>query len=105
MADKRDLRRRALGAFFLVASLVMLIAGETVLSDRLRLHPLAFLVFWMSCFVLVGLAFLMALLDLAVVRRRTHEQQRQLLESAMGEIAQTKALKSRRSTEPPVNSK
>lgn len=105
MADRRDLRRRALGAFFLVASLVMLIAGETVLSERLRLRPLAFLIFWMVCVVFVGLAFLTALLDLAVVRRRTREQQRELLESALRQIAHTKELKSNRSPEPPGSSK
>ena len=105
MADKRDLRRRALGAFFLVASLVMLIAGETVLSDRLRAHPGEFVIFWMACFVFVGLAFLMALLDLAVIRRRTREQQRELLESALRQIAQTKESKSNRPPEPPGNSK
>ena len=105
MADKRDIRRRALGAFFLVVSVVMLIAGETLLGDRLRSHPVEFLVFWMGCFVFVGLAFLMALLDLAVVRRRTREQQRELLESAMRQIAQTKGLQSSRPPEPPGNSK
>ena len=105
MADKRDFRRRALGAFFLVTSLVMLIAGETVLSDRLRLHPWAFIVFWAGCFGFVGLAFLMALLDLAVVRRRTRDQQRELLESALRQIAQTKECKSKRSPGPPGHSK
>ena len=105
MADKRDLRRRALGALFLIASLVMLIAGETVLGDRLRARPLAFLVFWMGCFMFVGLAFLMALLDLAVVRRRTRQQHRELLEEAMRQIARSKELKAKRPPEPPGNSK
>lgn len=105
MADKTDIRRRALGAFFLIASLVMLIAGETLLRGRLRSHPVEFLVFWMGCFVFVGLAFLMALLDLAVVRRRTREQQRELLESALRQIARTKELKSNRPPEPPGNSR
>src|ERR1017187_1942321 len=105
MADKRDIPRRALGAFFLAASLVMLIAGETLLRGRLSSHPVEFLVFWMGCFVFVGLAFLMALLDLAVVRRRTREQQRELLESALRQIARTKELKSNRPPEPPGNSR
>ena len=104
MADKRDMRRRALGALFLVASLVLLIAGETVLSDRLRSHPFAFVVFWMGCFMCVGLAFLMALMDLAVVRRRTRAQQRELLEEAMRQIARSKELKAKRPPEPPENS-
>jgi hypothetical protein len=105
MADKRDIRRRALGAFFLIASLAMLIAGETLLNDRLQSHPAEFLAYWMACFMFVGLAFLMGLLDLAVVRRRTREQQRELLESALRQIAQTKELKAKRPPEPPENSK
>jgi protein-S-isoprenylcysteine O-methyltransferase Ste14 len=105
MVDKRDIRRRALGAFFLVASLVMLIAGETLLNDHLRSHPAEFLIYWMMCFVCVGLAFLMALLDLAVVRGRTRQQQRELLETAMRQIAQTKELKAKGPPEPPENSK
>jgi hypothetical protein len=105
MADKRDIRRRAIGAFFLITSLTMLIVGETLFNDRLRSHPAEFLIYWMVCFMCVGLAFLMALLDLAVVRRRTRQQQRELLETAMRKIAQTKELKAKGPPEPPENSK
>ena len=93
MADKRDFRRRVLGAFFLLASLVMLVAGETFLQARLRARPVAFLVYWLGCFGLAGLAFLTAALDVMAVRRRARAEQRELAESALRQIAQSKAEK------------
>lgn len=94
MADKRDFRRRALGVIFLLASAGMLVAGETFLQERLRAQPVAFLVYWLGCFGFVGLAFLTAVLDLVMVRRRVRAEQRELLESTLRQIAQTKAEKS-----------
>jgi len=104
MADKRDIRRRVIGGFFLAGALGMLLAGETALRERLHSNPAAFLLFWMLCFICVGLAFLMALLDLAVVRRRTREQQRELIEETLRQIEKSKELKSSQKPEPPENS-
>ena len=91
MAVTRDFRRRALGVLFLLASLGMLVAGETLLRERLRERPMAFLLYWMGCFGLVGLTFLIALVDLVVVRRRVRAEQRELVESTLRQIEQTQA--------------
>lgn len=86
MARKQDIRRRIIGGFFLLSAIVMVIVGETFLRQRLRSHPAAFLVFWMICFLLLGFAVLVAILDLAVVRRRLQQEQRDLLENTLREI-------------------
>jgi|ERR1051325_2920906 uncharacterized membrane protein YhaH (DUF805 family) len=91
MARKQDLRRRAIGAFFLIAAVAMLAVGETFLRDRLRSNPTYFALFWMICVVLLGLAVLVAILDLAVVRRRLQDEQRELLENTLRQIEQEKS--------------
>lgn len=63
----------------------MLLAGETVLRDRLG--RVSFLVFWLVCFLFTCLALLVAFLDLTVIRRRTCDQQRALLDEALKGIA------------------
>lgn len=77
-------RRRWVGALALLAALVMLIAGETVLKGRLG--AMAFLVYWMACFAFTGLALLMALIDMRAVQNRTRQEQRKLVESTLKEI-------------------
>lgn len=101
MAEKSDMVRRWLGAFFLLSALVMLVAGETALNERLRSHPWEFVIFWLACFAFVGLALLMAMLDMAAVRRRVRREERELLESTMRQITEAKALKENK---PPQNS-
>lgn len=86
MADKRDIRRRIIGAGFLFGAIGMVVLGQTVLRQWLRAHPADFLLFWMACFVLLSLAILVAILDLAVVRRRLRREQRELLENTLREI-------------------
>ena len=90
MAEKSDIARRGLGAFFLLAALGMLVAGETVLEERLRSQPLEFVGFWLGCFVFVGLAVLMAVLDMAAVRRRVQREERELVESTLRQITEVK---------------
>lgn len=97
MAEKRELRRRALSVFFLLAALAMLVLGETLLAEKLRAQPVMFLLYWLGCFGFVGLTFLLALLDLAVVRRRVRAEQRELLERTRREIEQTKRAKAEKS--------
>ena len=94
MAEKRELRRRALSMVFLLAALGMLVVGETLLKARLRAEPVTFLIYWMGCFALVSLAFFMAVLDLAAMRRRARAEHRELLENTLRQIAQAKAKKS-----------
>ena len=48
MAEKRELRRRALSMVFLLAALGMLVVGETLLKARLRAEPVVFLIYWMK---------------------------------------------------------
>lgn len=103
MAEKCDIVRRGLGAFFLLAALVMLVSGETVLNESLRSHPREFVVFWLGCFALVGLAFLMAMLDMAAVRRRVRREERELVESMLRQITQEKEAKSNKRPENSVN--
>jgi membrane protein implicated in regulation of membrane protease activity len=87
---------RKRGMIFLIVAVVMLILGETVL--RTSLHGVPFIVFWMGCFVFTGLAIVFAFLDVTGVQRQAREQQRELLEKTIREIARQKEAKAGRST-------
>jgi drug/metabolite transporter (DMT)-like permease len=102
MANSPDVRRRSLGGIFLVAALAMLIAGQTVLQDRLG--PTGFIFFWLGCFVFTGLALLVAILDFSAVRRRTRKEQLELFENTLKGIEQQKESKSQNSPGRPGNS-
>lgn len=72
----------------------MLIGGETFLKTRLT--PLLFLLYWLVCLLLTGVAIVVALADLRVQRHRARAAERQLLETAIQEIrAEAKAKASR----------
>ena len=88
------LPHRKRGMIFLIISLVMLILGETVLRNSLGKVP--FIIYWMACFLFTGLAIIFAFLDVAGVQRQAREQQRELLEKTINEIARQKELKSGR---------
>ena len=88
MGNKADLRRRWLGGAFLAVALGMLVAGQTVLRDAFS--ALGFLVFWFLCFVFTMAAVAVAFWDLAAVRRRTRDEQRELVESTLKEFAHRK---------------
>jgi hypothetical protein len=77
-------RRRRLGAVLLVAALALLVAGQTVLKNRL--HGLGFLLYWLACFLLTGAAILVAYLDALALRQRTRREARELLQSTLDEI-------------------
>jgi len=77
-------RRRWFGAIVLIAALLMLIAGETVLQGRLK--DLGFLLYWMLCFGFTCLAILVAFLDVRALGRRTRQEHHDLLESTLKEI-------------------
>jgi len=89
------LPQRKRGMIFLIIAVVMLILGETVLRNALGKVP--FLIYWMGCFVFTGLAILFAFLDVAGVQRQARQQQRDLLENTIKEIARQKEAKSGRS--------
>jgi hypothetical protein len=84
MPDAADARRRWFGLFFLVVAGGMLIWGQTVLKPGLK--GLSFLLYWFVCFVMTSLAIVTAILDLRATRRRTRQEQRDLLERTWRDI-------------------
>jgi len=77
-------RRRVFGALLLIGALAMLIAGQTLLKGRLG--AVWFLVYWMTCFVLTILAIVVALADAKAIRRRTLQEERDLVETTLKQI-------------------
>ena len=77
-------RRRLFGGLLLAAALAMLICGQTILENRLK--QISFLIYWLICFVLTGLAAIVAVRDLRDLQRRTREQQKDLFESTLKDI-------------------
>ncbi len=84
MALHGTARRRWLGALLLLAALGMLVAGQTVLKDRLK--DLGFLLYWLVCFLFTGAALLVAYLDALALQRRSRRETRELLETTLGKI-------------------
>jgi len=84
MLTAGDMRRRWFGFTSLFLAGGMLIAGQTVLEPRLT--RVAFLIYWMTCFLLVVAAILTALLDVRAMRNRTRREQTDLMEQALDEI-------------------
>lgn len=78
-------RRRWLGALVLLAAMAMLVAGETVLKDKLT-EPSTFLVYWLICFGFTGCAILIAFLDVRALHARTRAEQRDLVHRTLKEI-------------------
>lgn len=95
MDSNSGIRHRKRGLTFLVISLLMLILGETLLRQSLSKIP--FVIYWMVCFVFTAMAILFAFLDVAGVQRQAREQQRELLEKTIREIARQKEAKAERS--------
>ncbi len=81
MSNPADARRRWFGAFFLIMAAGMLVWGETLLKPHLKGR--VFVLYWIGCFLFTGLAILVALLDMRAIRRRTIEQQRELIEKSL----------------------
>lgn len=88
-------RRRWLGALVLAAALAMLILGLTVLWGRLA--NMAFLVYWLVCVVLTGLAMAVAFMDARALREHSRREQRALLEHTLKDIVTDARTKPRRS--------
>src|SRR6185312_1503315 len=91
MDSDNPIRHRKRGLTFLVISVAMLLLGETVLRQSLGRVP--FVLYWLACFVFTALAILFAFLDVAGVQRQAREQQRELLEKTIREIARQKEAK------------
>ena len=84
MALDATARRRWFGAVVLLAALGMLICGETVLKGKLG--DLTFIVYWLVCFALTGLAIVVAFLDARALQRRIRQEQRDLFETTLRQI-------------------
>jgi len=78
-----DARRRWFGVFFLIIAAGMLIWGQTILKPHLE--GAGFVIYWLACMGFTGLAMVTALLDVWAVRRRTRDQQRELLRKIFDE--------------------
>ena len=89
--DPADVRRRWFGMFFLLIAAGMLIWGQTILKPLLE--GIAFVLYWVACLAFTGLALVTALLDIWAVRRRTREQQRDLLQRILDEGESNKETK------------
>jgi len=59
------------------------------------LKGVAFIIYWLVCFAFTGLALLIALLDLMIVRHRQREEQRDLIVKAIEDLESKKKEKSR----------
>jgi membrane protein implicated in regulation of membrane protease activity len=94
MESNTDIPHRKRGMTFLIIAVVMLILGETVFRSSLSKIP--FIIYWMACFAITALAILFAFLDVAGVQRQAREQQRELLEKTIREIARQKESKAGR---------
>jgi len=88
-------RRRVLGSLFLLTAVVMVLLGQTVLEECLR--GLNYVLYWMACVIMTGLAVLTALLDVRAIQQRSRRDQYDLLTSTVEKIEKdAKARKRRR---------
>jgi hypothetical protein len=84
MALDATARRRWIGACVLLGALGMLVCGETILKGALR--DLTFILYWLVCLVLTGLAILIALLDARALGNRARQEQRELFEATLKKL-------------------
>lgn len=80
------LRRNALFGLTLL-TLLLVFGGAVILGDGLMKKPVAFVIFWGICFLLVGLVLLLALYDLLAVRKE-HRQRLRELDRKVAEAAE-----------------
>ena len=64
-----------------MTALLMLVPGLTFLAHRLTGTALA--LYWLTCFLLTGLAAIIALIDIMLLRRELREQQRELIKTTL----------------------
>jgi hypothetical protein len=83
MPNSADALRRWLGTFCLAMAAGLLIWGQTVLKPHLE--GVLYLIYWSLCFLFTIGAIFIALLDVRAVRRRTREEQRNLIQRTLQE--------------------
>ncbi len=81
--------RRFVPGIFLLAALFMLILGLSVFSPKLK--GTAFVTYWLICFLLTGAAAIMAIIDVALIRRESTKKQSELIESTLAEAQSDRA--------------
>lgn len=91
MGPDATARRRRFGVLMLMAALLMLVAGETVLKSRLK--DLGFLLYWLGCLVFTGIAIVVAYIDARSLQLRGRREARKLLENTLDEIQNDAAKK------------
>src|SRR3954471_15355842 len=95
MESNTNIRYRKRGMTFLCVAISMLVLGETALQHSLS--AVAFVIYWTVCFIVTGLAIMFAFLDVAGVQRHARQEQRELLEKTIQDIAQQRQIRSGRS--------
>ena len=88
MSEFFDKSRRIIGAVFLGLALLMLVLGQTVLSQYLK--QVCYILYWLICTVLTLLAASVALVDLASIKKASREEQRELIEETLRKIERDK---------------
>jgi hypothetical protein len=79
---------RRLSLVFLSITAIMLVAGQTILKPRLQQQ--AFIYYWLACFTFTGFTFIAALVDLGSVRRRSREEQKDLIRKTLQDLDKPK---------------
>lgn len=73
--------RRLATGILLGGAFVMLVLGTTLLSSHLK--ESTFLIYWLICFLLTGLAAVLALVDMVIIRHESREEQRALIKETL----------------------
>lgn len=81
----RKFRRNLLFGFTLL-TIFLVFGGAVVLGEKLMEHPVAFLLFWLICFSLVGFILMLAIYDLGRIRKE-HRRQVRSLDRELDEIS------------------
>jgi hypothetical protein len=77
-------KRRWFGGIVLFAAFAMLICGQTILKTTLTGG--GFVLYWLVCFLLTGLAVLVAFIDMRDLNHGVRREQRELLETTLKKI-------------------
>ncbi len=78
-------KKRWLSGLCLVIALLMLILGQTVFVHSLQGRT--FILYWLACFALTGLAAIVALVDFFSLQRQARMKQREIIEEVFSEPA------------------
>lgn len=84
--------RRLVAGLFLGVALLMLLLGMTLFSGQLV--GLRFAFYWLTCFLFTGLAAIIALIDMALIRQKLRQEQHDLIASTLNEAQLEKNRKS-----------